>query len=166
MMLQKQIKHQQHGEITLMGLLVIMGILFCCCFLGLGIGAILGLFFGKDIHNIDKYGTVMGSVGSFLGVVLFSRWYCKMDSIHPPCVCGKSDRKDFELSRAEGFRNVWQCSCGKKYSWPKRQLWFEISDNGGAHLFMKRNYFRWTQPNEKDIADNPPKITYSHQRLS
>jgi hypothetical protein len=97
----------------------------------------------------------------------FAWWFGKMDAIHPPCRCGKSDWNDFESSRAENFRNVWQCACGKKYSWPKWQLWFEITDQSAALLFMKRSYFKnWRAATEEEIANQSPQITHCRPRPS
>ena len=131
-------------------------------FLGAGIAELIGLIRGGDTSKVVGHGGVVGCVVAFWGFILWGLWFGKMDKIHPPCRCGKSAWKDFELSRADNFRNVWQCVCGKQYSWPKWQLWFEIVDQNTVRLFMKRSYFRsWSEANTQEIANQSTEIANS-----
>jgi hypothetical protein len=158
-----KIKPTAHEQgMNLFELLVFIGLVFLGGFLGAGIAEIIGLIRGGDTSKLLGCGQVIGSFATFLGLISWGLWFRKTDKIHPPCRCGKSDWKDFELSRAENFRNVWQCVCGKQYSWPKWKLWFEIIDQNTVRLFMKRNYFRsWREANEQEIANQSGEITHS-----
>jgi hypothetical protein len=159
----KPIRREQ--GMNLIELLTIIGLISCGGFLGAGIAELIGLIRGGDTSKIVAHGGVIGCAATFLGLMVWGWWFGKMDSIHPPCRCGKYDWKDFELSRAENFRNVWQCACGKQYSWPKWQLWFEITERGTARLFMKRNYFRrWREATELEITNQSVEITRSRPR--
>jgi len=150
---------------NLIELLVFIGLIVLGGFLGAGIAALIGLICGGNTSKIVGHGEAIGSVATLLGLVFWGMWFGKMDKIHPPCRCGKSDWKDFELSRAENYRNVWQCVCGKQYSWPKWQLWFEIIDQNTVRLFMKRNYFRsWREANEQETKNQSSEITHSSSR--
>jgi hypothetical protein len=119
---------------TLVELLTFLGVILCGALAGAGVGAVFGFL----------HGGVYGAVVTFLAFSGYAQWFRKMDSFHPPCRCGRSDWRDFELGRAEGITNVWQCACGKRYSWPKWRLWFEIDDLGTSRLFMRRDFMgRW-----------------------
>ena len=134
-------------------------------FLGAGIAKIVALIHGGNADKIFGQGAVVGSIATFLGLFVWGQWFRAMDKIHPPCRCGKSDWKDFGSSRAENFRNVWQCACGKQFSWPKWQLWFEITDKNTVRLFMKRSYFRsWREATEQEIKSQSNEITHSSSR--
>jgi hypothetical protein len=147
---------------NLIELLVFIGLIVLGGFLGAGIAELIGLIHGGDTSKIVGHGEAIGSVATFLGLIFWGLWFGKMDKNHPPCRCGKSDWKDFELSRAENYRNIWQCVCGKQYSWPKWQLWFEIVDQNTVRLFMKRSYFRsWREANKQEIANQSVEITRS-----
>lgn len=152
-------------QLTLIGLLSILAFIWCGGCIGFWIAELIGLLRGQITNSGIAYGKLIGSLAAFLLLVLWGWWFRKIDRIHPPCKCGRSDWKDFELGPAEAFRNVWQCSCGRKYSRPKWQLWFEISDNNEAQLYMTRNYFRsWRRATEREIARHSPEITRSKQR--
>jgi len=158
----KSIARQQ--GMNLIELLTILGLLFCGWLLGAAVGSVLYLIRGGN-PVIVSHGAGIGLGTTFLGLIFWGIWFGRMDKIHPPCRCGKSDWKDFELSRAEKFQNVWQCACGKQYSWPKWQLWFEITNQNTAQLFMKRNYFKsWRKATEQEIANQSPEITFSRPR--
>jgi hypothetical protein len=149
--------------LTLIGLLSIIAFIWCGGCIGFWIAELIGLLRGRAINGV--YGKLIGSLAAFLLLVLWGWWFGKMDRIHPPCKCGKSGWEDFDLGSAEGFRNVRQCSCGKKYSWPKWQLWFEISDHNTAQLYMTRNYFRsWRLATEREMARHSPEITRPRQK--
>jgi len=78
-----------------------------------------------------------------------------MDRIHAPCRCGNTHWDHFESSSAPGFTNVSRCRCGRQYSQPKSGLWYEITTDGHALLFMKRNALgRWTKATDKEIANH------------
>jgi hypothetical protein len=152
-------------QLTLFGLLNILVLIGCGGFIGAGIGELIGFLRGQVATDSVAGAGLAGGGGSFLLLIFWGWWFGRMDRIHPPCKCGKSDWKDFELGRAEAFRNTWQCSCGKKYSWPKWQLWFEISDNNTAQLYLTRNYFRnWRKATEQEISQYPPEMTHSRQQ--
>ena len=145
---------------NLIELLVVIGLIVLGGFLGACIAELIGLIHGGDTSKIIGRGDAIGSVAALAGLIFWGIWFGKMDKIHPPCRCGKSNWKDFELSHAENYRNVWQCACGKQYSWPKWQLWFEIIDQNTVRLFMKRNYFRsWREANEQEIKNQSNEIT-------
>ena len=148
---------------NLFELLTTIALILTGGFLGVGIAEIIGLIHGGDTNRLMGHGMVVGCVAAFLGLVLWGLWFGRMDKIHPQCRCGKSDWKDFELGRADNFKNVWECACGKKYSWPKWQLWFEIVDQNTARLFMKRSYFRtWREANEQEIENQSVEIAHCH----
>jgi hypothetical protein len=86
---------------TLIELLRFLGLLLCGALAGAGVGAAVGF----------AHGGLFGAVATLLGLLGYAQWFGRMDSVHPPCRCGKSNWKDFELGRAEGFTNVWQCAC-------------------------------------------------------
>lgn len=155
----------QNRQLTLFELLTIIVVIWCGGFLGAGIAKLVGLFFGGSTSDSVAHGGLIGGAATFCLLILWSWWFRRMDRIHPPCKCGKSNWEDFESGHAEGFRNIWQCSCGKKYSRPKWQLWFEITDNGTARLYMTRNYFRqWREATKREIARQSPEITRARAR--
>ena len=84
---------------NLIELLVFIGLIVLGGFLGAGIAALIGLICGGNTSKIVGHGEAIGSVATLLGLVFWGMWFGKMDKIHPPCRCGKSDWKDFELSR-------------------------------------------------------------------
>ena len=119
---------------TLVELLRFLAVVLCGTLAGAGIGAAFGF----------PQGGASGAVVTLMGCLGYAWWFAKMDSVHPPCRCGRSDWRDFDLGRADGITNVWQCTCGRRYSWPKWQLWFEIDDQGVSRLFMRRDFRgRW-----------------------
>src|ERR1017187_5332407 len=89
---------------NLIELLVFIGLIVLGGFLGAGIAELIGLIHGGDTSKIVGHGEAIGSVATFLGLIFWGLWFGKMDKNHPPCRCGKSDWKDFELSRAENYR--------------------------------------------------------------
>ncbi len=119
---------------TLAELLTFLGVLVFGALVGAAIGGAFGF----------PHGGPLGAVATLVGLFAYAQWFRKADSVHPPCRCGRSDWSDFELGRAEGIANVWQCMCGRRYSWPKWRLWFEIDDQGISHQFMRRDFLgRW-----------------------
>jgi hypothetical protein len=153
-------------NMTLIELLRFLAVLLCGALLGAGIAGAVGLFRGTLNGDFMARGGLVGGAATFIGSFALAWWFNRVDSIHPPCRCGKSDRKDFELGRAEGFRNVWQCTCGKRFSNPKWGLWFEIYDDGTVRLFMKRDRLgRWREPTEKEIANQSVDVTRACARV-
>ena len=145
---------------NLIELLVFIGLIFLGGFLGAGIAKIIAFIHGGNTDEIVGKEIIAGSIATILGLIAWGQWFRAMDKIHPPCRCGKSDWKDFELGRAENFRNVWQCTCGKQYSWPKWQLWFEIVDKNTVRFFMKRSHFRsWREATKQEIKNQSNEIT-------
>jgi len=151
---------------TLIELLGFLGVLICGALLGAGIATTVGFIRGTITGDFVARGGLVGSAATLVGFFAFAWWFNRMDLIHPPCRCGKSDRKDFELGRAENFRNVWQCACGKQYSNPQWGLWFEIHDDGTVQLFMKRDRLgRWREATENEIANQSTEVTRTRARV-
>lgn len=129
---------------TLFELLVFLAVLLCGALIGAGVATLVGLMRGIITSDAIAYGSLLGSVTTLLAVLISAWWFGRMDSVHPPCRCGKSDWEDFSLGRAENVKNVWCCVCGKQYSWPEWRLWYELDDRGDLLLFMKRDVLgRW-----------------------
>jgi hypothetical protein len=138
-------------RMTLVELLTFLTVILCGALVGVGVGGVVGLLRGAVTSDLLAHGGFLGAVATLFGFLACGQWFSRINTVHPPCRCGKSDWKDFELGCAEGLTNVWQCVCGRRYSWPKSQLWIEIDGQGSSRLFMRRDFLgRWRElQNEK-----------------
>jgi hypothetical protein len=140
---------------TLIELLMFMAVLIVAGTIGAGVAWVIGLLSGQHSSDFIAAGSFIGAAIGFVGIFVLGGWFGKMDKIHAPCRCGKADWDDFESIGSKGFTNVTKCRCGRQYAHPQSGLWYELTDDGQALLFMKRNALgNWTKPSEKDIANN------------
>lgn len=140
---------------TLIELLRFLGILFGGALLGVCVGVVEAWLTGSPLQDAVGKSGLIGAAVTFGGLILGAWRFGRMDAIHPPCRCGKSAWDDFKMGSSATFPNIWECTCGRKYCWPKSGWWYEIDHAERARLFFRRPPLgHWRAATDNEIANN------------